>query len=200
MQNIPTGSEFARQIRSAFIAPSGKVLMSADYSQIELRVLAYLTQDPVLIKTFNEDLDIHTQTAAQLFGIPLDKVTSQQRQLGKRINFSIMYGMSPYGLAKDLDIKQSEAKEYIEKYFARYSKVADWMTNTVQRAVENGYVETWYGRRRFIPELRERNKTIFEAGKRIAINTPVQGSQADIMKIAMINLNKNLLPTSSKLV
>ncbi len=193
MQNIPTGSEFARQIRSAFIAPSGKVLMSADYSQIELRVLAYLTQDPVLIKTFNDDLDIHTQTAAQLFGIPLDKVTSQQRQLGKRINFSIMYGMSPYGLAKDLDIKQSEAKEYIEKYFARYSKVADWMTNTVQRAVENGYVETWYGRRRFIPELRERNKTIFEAGKRIAINTPVQGSQADIMKIAMINLNKKFV-------
>jgi DNA polymerase I len=190
MQNIPTGTEFAQQIRSAFIAPQGHILMSADYSQIELRVLAYLTQDPVLIKTFTDDLDIHAQTAAQLFDVPLDKVTGQQRQLGKRINFSIMYGMSPFGLAKDLNIKQSEAKAYIEKYFAQYPNVADWMAKTVQRAVENSYVETWYGRRRFIPELKERNKTIFEAGKRMAINTPVQGSQADVMKIAMINIDK----------
>ncbi|MFA6263522.1 MAG: DNA polymerase I [Candidatus Babeliales bacterium] len=193
MQNIPTAQGFGIRIRSAFIAPPGKILMSADYSQIELRVLAYLTQDPTLIAIFNEDRDIHTETAAQLFGVALDQVTPQQRQLGKRINFSIMYGMSPFGLAKDLGIKQSDAKAYIEKYFAHYATAAQWMEKTVEKAVTTGYVETWFGRRRYIPELKEKNKTLFDTGRRMAINTPVQGTQAEIMKIAMINIDKEIV-------
>jgi DNA polymerase-1 len=193
MQNIPASEGYGLQIRSAFVTPQGKVLMSADYSQIELRVLAFLSKDPTLMSVFAHNQDIHTQTAAQLFGVPLDNVTSEQRQLGKRINFSVMYGMSPYGLAKDLDIKQSEAKEYIEKYFAKYTSVAAWMEKTVQQAIIDGYVQTLFGHRRYIPELREKNKTIFESGRRMAINTPVQGTQADIMKIAMINIDKQII-------
>ncbi len=189
MQNIPASAGYGMQIRSAFVSPYGKMFMSADYSQIELRVLAFLSQDPVLISIFKQQRDIHTETAAQLFGVPMDKVTGEQRQLGKRINFSIMYGMSPFGLAKDLDIKQGDAKTYIEKYFATYPKVAEWMDKTVREAIIHGYVETWFGRRRYIRELQEKNKTIFESGRRMAINTPVQGTQAEIMKIAMININ-----------
>jgi DNA polymerase-1 len=193
LQNIPTAAGYGIQIRSAFIAPHGKIFMSADYSQIELRILAHLTNDPTLTTIFIENRDIHTETAAQLFDVHLDKVTSQQRQLGKRINFSIMYGMSPFGLAKDLGIKQSDAKMYIEKYFAQYPKVAEWMQKTVTKAVADGYVETWFGRRRYIPELKEKNKTLFDTGRRMAINTPVQGTQAEIMKIAMINIDKEIL-------
>lgn len=193
LQNIPGSAGFGMEIRSAFVASPGKIFMSADYSQIELRVLAHIAQDPTLIDIFAHDQDIHTQTASQLFDVPLDQVTSEQRQLGKRINFSIIYGMSPFGLARDLGIKQGEAKTYIEKYFARYPKVAEWMEKTVQQAILDGYAQTLYGRRRHIPELREKNRAIFEAGKRMAINTPVQGTQADIMKIAMININNDLI-------
>ena len=193
MQNIPTAQGFGIRIRSAFMAPEGKLLMSADYSQIELRVLAYVTQDPTLIAIFNDDRDIHTETAAQLFGVALDQVTPQQRQMGKRINFSIMYGMSPYGLAKDLGIKQSDAKAYIEKYFAHYATASAWMEQTVAKAVQTGYVETWFGRRRYIPELKEKNRTLFDTGRRMAINTPIQGTQAEIMKIAMINIDKEII-------
>jgi len=193
LQNIPAAEGFGMEIRSAFIAPAGKVLMSADYSQVELRILAHLSQDPTLIDVFIHDRDIHAQTAAQLFDVPLDQVTNQQRQLGKRINFSIIYGMSPFGLAKDLGIKQGEAKAYIEKYFAQYPKVNAWMEKTMEAAVLKGYVETVMGRRRLIPELRERNKAIFEAGKRVAINSPVQGTQAEIMKVAMINIDRLLV-------
>lgn len=193
LQNIPASSSFGMEIRSAFIADKNKILLSADYSQIELRVLAHLSQDPTLIDIFVHDEDIHTQTASQLFDVPLDAVNTEQRQLGKRINFSIIYGMSAFTLARDLGIKQSEAKIYIEKYFARYHKVAEWMDITVKNAIVTGYVETLYGRRRHVPELREKNKTIFEAGKRVAINSPVQGTQADIMKIAMINIDKHFV-------
>jgi DNA polymerase-1 len=193
LQNIPAAAGFGMQIRSVFVAAPGKIFMSADYSQIELRVLAHLSQDPTLIDIFTHDRDIHTETASQLFDIPLEQVTSEQRQLGKRINFSIIYGMSPFGLSRDLGIKQREAKLYIEKYFARYPNVADWMEKTVQKAVADGYVETLYGRRRHVPELREKNRAIFESGRRMAINSPVQGTQADIMKIAMININNKLI-------
>lgn len=198
LQNIPAGHGFGMSIREAFVARSGTTLVSADYSQIELRVLAFLSQDPTLIDIFKHNRDIHTETAAQLFGVPLDQVTTEQRQLGKRINFSIIYGMSAFGLAKDLDIKQSDAKLYIEKYFARYPKVAEWMEEITQKAVLSGYSETWYGRRRYIPELKERNRTLFEAGKRMAVNSPVQGTQADIMKIAMINIDKQLITNGLK--
>jgi DNA polymerase I len=192
LQNIPTSEGYGMQIRDAFYAPTGKTFLSADYSQVELRILAHLSSDPTLISIFKNNKDIHQQTAAQLFDVPLDKVTHEQRQLGKRINFSIIYGMTPYGLAQDLGIKPSEAKMYIEKYFAQYPQVAAWMEETVEKSVEHGYTETLFGRRRYIKELHERNKTLFEAGKRMAINTPVQGTQAEIIKMAMINIDRIL--------
>lgn len=188
LQNIPTSEEYGIGIRSAFVAQPGYVLLSADYSQIELRVLAYLTRDEALLSAFANDVDIHAQTAGQLFDVDVDKVTTVQRQLGKRINFSIIYGLTPYGLAQDLGIKPSEAKLYIEKYFERYPKVAAWLAATVQQAVKDGYTETLLGRRRYIPELQERNRNLFEAGKRMATNSPVQGTAAEIMKMAMINI------------
>ncbi len=190
LQNIPVSEGFGLQIRDAFYAPAGKIFLSADYSQIELRILAQLSQDATLSNIFLHDQDIHTETSAQLFDVPVDQVTHDQRQLGKRINFSIMYGITPFGLAKDLGIKPSEAKTYIEKYFERFPGVATWIEQTTAQAVTDGYVETWHGRRRYIPELAERNKTLFEGGKRMAINTPVQGTQAEIMKLAMINIDK----------
>lgn len=198
LQNIPTASGFGMRIREAFYAPEGSIFMSADYSQVELRILAHLAQDARLISIFAQDLDIHTQTAAQLFDVPIDQVTSEQRQLGKRINFSIIYGMSPFGLAKDLNIKQGDAKLYIEKYFAQYPGVALWMEKTVKDAVACGYVTTWQGRRRHIPELREKNRTLLDAGKRMAINSPVQGTQAEIMKMAMIRIDRLLIQQGLK--
>jgi DNA polymerase-1 len=189
LQNIPASEGFGRDIREAFYAAPGCVFLAADYSQIELRILAHLSQDATLTSIFLADQDIHTQTAAQLFDVSVDNVSHEQRQLGKRINFSIMYGITPYGLAKDLGIKQSEAKTYIEKYFSRFPGVATWITNTIDTAMQNGFVETLFGRRRYIPELAERNKTMLENGKRMAINTPVQGTQAEIMKLAMIRIS-----------
>jgi DNA polymerase-1 len=192
LQNIPTGDGVGSQIREAFVAPPGYRLLSADYSQIELRVLAHMTKDKNLTDAFLHDKDIHAQTAAQLFDVPLEFVTHEQRQLGKRINFSIIYGLTPYGLSKDLGIKPSEAKEYIEKYFKQYPMVHEWMNKTVEEAIKTGYTQTLWGRRRYVPELAERNKNLFEAGKRVAINSPVQGTSADIIKIAMINVDKTL--------
>lgn len=192
LQNIPTGEEFGIKIREAFLPDSGYLFLSADYSQIELRVLAYLSQDENLMNAFLQNRDIHTQTAAQLFNVPLDAVTNLQRQVGKKINFSIVYGLTPYGLAKDLKIKPQQAKEYIDAYFAQYPKVGQWIEMTVAQAVELGYVQTVWGRRRYIPDLREKNKNLFEAARRVAINTPVQGTAADIMKLAMINVDRAL--------
>ncbi len=189
LQNIPASEGFGMQIRDAFYAAPGKILLSADYSQVELRVLAHLSQDATLTSIFLNNQDIHTETSAQLFDVPVSDVTHDQRQLGKRINFSIMYGITPFGLAKDLGIKPSEAKTYIEKYFERFPGVAAWIEKITAQALTDGYVETWYGRRRYIPELAERNKTLFESGKRMAINTPVQGTQAEILKRAMINID-----------
>jgi len=192
LQNVPTSQGFGMEIRKAFIAPHGKRFLSADYSQIELRILAHMTQDQTLIHAFKMGIDIHAKTASQLFGVPLKEVTHDQRQVGKRINFSIMYGISPFGLANDLGIEQKKAKEYIEKYFEQYPDVAHWMEKTVQDAVKNGYVETLFGRRRIIKEIQEQNRTLFESGKRMAINTPVQGTQAELMKLAMIRLHSEL--------
>jgi len=190
LQNIPTSGTYGVALRSAFIAPPGRLFVSADYSQIELRVLAYLSNDKNLIESFLHNIDIHTKTASQLFDVPIDKVTNEQRQFGKRINFSIIYGLTPYGLAQDLGIKPADAKVYIEKYFAQYPDVARWMENTVQEALKTGYTETWLGFRRHVPELFEANRMLFEAGKRIAINSPVQGTTAELMKMAMIRIDK----------
>lgn len=189
LQNIPTnGSGY--EIRASFKPDSGSLFLSADYSQIELRVLAFLSQDQNLIDSFLQRKDIHTTTASYLFDVPLDKVTTSQRQIGKRINFSIMYGMTPFGLSKDLKIPFKEAKTYIDKYFMQYPGVSSWMEKTIQYAKENGYVETFFGRRRFIPGINEKNRTLYELSRRLAINTPAQGTAAEIMKLGMINLTK----------
>ncbi|MFH1644584.1 MAG: DNA polymerase I [bacterium] len=188
LQNIPATKGYGMQIRSAFVAPRGREFLSADYSQMELRVLAHITKDKNLKKAFIDDIDIHAQTAAQLFNVALENVTNEQRQIGKRINFSIIYGLTPFGLAKDLNIKPGEAKEYIEKYFEQYPGVLKWIEKTEKEAQKNGYVETLMGRRRYIPELKEKNRLLYEAGKRMAINSPIQGTSAEIIKIAMIDL------------
>jgi len=190
LQNIPASPYRGVQIRSAFVAPRGSSFLAADYSQIELRILAHMSGDKTLTKVFIDDQDIHTQTAAQLFDVAPDKVTRQQRQIGKRINFSIIYGLTPYGLARELNIKPGEAKEYIDKYFQQYAGVAKWMEKAVQEAQKQGYAQSLWGRRRWIPQLKERNRTRVELGKRLAINTPIQATQADIIKIAMINIDK----------
>ncbi len=192
LQNIPTGSEFGIQIRSAFKPDAGKIFLSADYSQIELRVLAHLCKDKNLVDAFLNDRDIHTQTAAQLFDVALDQVTNDQRQLGKKINFSIIYGLTPFGLSKDLGIKPNEAKAYIEKYFAQYPGVALWIDQTIACATELGYVETIWGHRRYVPGLREKNRNLYDAERRVAINTPVQGTAADVLKLAMIKIDAAL--------
>lgn len=189
LQNIPTTEGFGLAVRSAFIAPPEKVFISADYSQVELRILAHLSQDANLKNVFLHNQDIHTQTAAQLLGISLDQVGSEERKLGKRINFSITYGLTPYGLAQDLGISPKQAKEYIDRYFATYPGIQTWMEKTVEFAKEHGYVETLLGKRRYIPLIHEKNKTLFDAGRRMAINSPVQGTQAELMKKAMIELD-----------
>lgn len=189
LQNIPTTQGLGLAVRGAFIAPEGRQFISADYAQVELRILAYLSQDENLMKVFAGDMDIHTQTASQLLGIPPEKVSHEDRQLGKRINFSITYGLTPYGLAQDLDISPKQAKEYIDKYFATYPGIALWMEKTVEFAQKHGYVETLMGRRRYLPQIHEKNRTLFEAARRMAINSPVQGTQAEIMKIAMTRLD-----------
>ena len=189
LQNIPTSAGYGLAIREAFEASPGKIFLSADYAQVELRILANFSGDKNLTDAFLNGIDVHTQTAAQIFDIPLDTVTHEQRQLGKRINFSIIYGLTPYGLSQDLKISATTAKAYIEKYFQTYPKVAIWMETIVEKAKEYGYVETALGRRRYLPQIRERNKNLFEAARRMAINTPVQGTQAEIMKLAMMQID-----------
>lgn len=189
LQNIPV-DKF--NIRSLFKVPEDKYLISADYSQIELRVLAFLSQDETLIKAFNSNMDIHNLTAATLFSIDSSLVTSEQRQFGKKINFSILYGLTAHGLSKDLDISHKLAKEYIDKYMARYPGVVDWSAKVIEEVTKNGYVTTHWGRRRYIPGIYERNRTLYDLAKRVAINTKAQGTAADIMKLGMINLDKQI--------
>lgn len=191
LQNIPA-SGYGLAIRDAFKPKKDHIFISADYSQIELRVLAHLSHDQRLIDAFINDRDIHQETAAQLFDISLDAVTHEQRQLGKRINFSVLYGLTPYGLSRDLDISFSQAKQYIDRYFKQFSQVSIWMENIIEQAKEYGYVETFWKRRRYIPAIHERNKTLYQEACRVAINTVVQGTAADIMKLGMIALQQTI--------
>ncbi|MCX5924899.1 MAG: DNA polymerase I [Candidatus Dependentiae bacterium] len=191
MQNIPT-TVYGIAIRGAFKPQQGHVFISADYSQIELRVLAHLSQDACLIAAFNNNHDIHAETASRLFDIPIDEVSHDQRQMGKRINFSILYGLTPYGLAKDLDISFKDAKKYIEKYFAQYPGVSAWMDGVIAFAKGNGYVKTHWGRRRDVPGIYEKNKHLHDEAMRVAVNTVAQGTAAEIMKIGMINVRNEL--------
>lgn len=193
LQNIPADtSGYGIEIRAAFKPEADHVLMSADYSQIELRVLAYFSQDENLLKAFSDHMDIHSKTAALLFDVSIDAVTQAQRQIGKRINFSILYGLTPYGLSQDLDISFTQAKDYIEKYFKQYAGVSAWMERIIFDAKRTGYVHTHWGRRRYVPAIYEKNKTLFDEARRIAINTPVQGTAAEIMKIGMLNVADEL--------
>jgi len=188
MQNIPTSS-YGIAIRGAFKPNAGHVFISADYSQIELRVLAHLSQDKHLIKAFKNNHDIHAETASRLFDVPLDQVSHDQRQIGKRINFSIMYGMTPYGLKNDLGISYEDAKRYIKKYFEQYPGVSIWMEGVIDFAKKHGYVANYWGRRRYIPGIYEKNKHLYEEARRVAINSVAQGTSSEIMKMGMINLH-----------
>jgi len=191
LQNIPADSSgYGIEIRSAFKPKEKHLFLSADYSQIELRVMAYLSQDQTLMNAFLNNLDIHTQTASQLFDTPQDHISHEQRQIGKRINFSVLYGLTPYGLSRELDIPLKDAKYYIDKYFEQYSTVSTWMEETIEKVKDVGFVETKWGRRRNIPGIYEKNRHLYEEARRIAINTRVQGTAAEIMKIGMIKLNK----------
>ncbi len=195
LQNIPIRTPLGRQIRRAFVAPPGHQLVAADYSQVELRVLAHLSGDENLQGAFLRDEDIHARTAADILDIPLKKVTSEQRRLAKSINFGIVYGMGEYGLAQRTALNQTEARQFIESYFARYPGVKTYLDSVKQQARDRGYVETILGRRRFFPELRAGSRAggmIRRASERAAINMPVQGSAADIMKLAMLRMDEAL--------
>jgi DNA polymerase-1 len=186
LQNIPIRSPEGRRIRQAFIAPPGYVLMAADYSQIELRIMAHLSGDEGLLSAFAEDRDVHQATAAEVFSVPLDSVTADQRRTAKMINFGLIYGMSPFGLARQLGIDRGSAARYVERYFARYPGVKRFMDNTRHSARETGYVETVYGRRLYLPDIRSGNSAQRQYAERSAINAPMQGTAADIIKRAMI--------------
>lgn len=194
LQNIPTdSSSFPHvKIRAAFKPEPGHVFLSADYSQIELRVLAEFSRDEHLIDSFLQKIDIHQRTASRIFEVPLEQVTHQQRQVGKRINFSILYGLTPYGLSKDLKIPLGDAKKYIEKYFAQYPRVLSWMEQTVEDTKKHGYVTTYWGRRRYLPGIHEKNKVLFDLARRVSINTRVQGTAAELMKLGMVHLERAL--------
>ncbi|WP_150467878.1 DNA polymerase I [Francisella sp. SYW-9] len=189
LQNIPIKSPEGRKIRQAFIAEEGYCVVAADYSQIELRIMAHLSKDENLLKAFNEGLDIHSATAAEVLGIDMDEVTSEQRRRAKAINFGLIYGMSAFGLARQLEIPRAEAQEYIDVYFNRYPKVKEYMTTAKEFAKKNGYVETILGRRLYLPEISSKNVMQRNAAERAAINAPMQGTAADIIKKAMIEVN-----------
>lgn len=189
LQNIPIKHEMGRAVRKVFIPHDEEsILLSCDYSQIELRVLAHISGDENMIEAYNGDIDIHTKTASEVFGVPLDEVTYQHRSRAKAVNFGIVYGISDFSLSNDLGISRKEAKEYMEIYFSRYPKVKEYLDNIVVEAKENGFVRTIMNRRRYIPEINQRNKIVQAAGIRLAMNSPIQGSAADIMKMAMVKV------------
>ena len=189
LQNIPVRNEQGRRIRQAFIPCAGYKLVAADYSQIELRIMAHLSGDKGLLTAFAEGKDIHKATAAEVFGVALDAVTSDMRRSAKAINFGLIYGMSAFGLAKQLGIGRAEAQKYMDLYFERYPGVLEYMERTRQQADAQGYVETLFGRRLYLPDIKSRNAGLRKAAERAAINAPMQGTAADIIKRAMINVD-----------
>jgi DNA polymerase-1 len=193
LQNIPIRSEQGRRIRQAFIAEKGYKLLAADYSQIELRIMAHLSEDKGLLTAFAKGEDIHKATAAEVFGVTLEEVNTGQRRSAKAINFGLIYGMSAFGLARQLDVERKVAQQYIDRYFERYPGVLTYMDNIRKQAHEDGYVETLFGRRLYLPEINARNKQLQQAAERTAINAPMQGTAADIIKLAMIEVERWLL-------
>jgi DNA polymerase-1 len=190
LQNIPIRTEEGRKIREAFIAKSGFKLMSADYSQIELRIMAHFAQDKNLLDAFANGLDIHKATAAEIFNVPLDQVSSEQRRFAKVINFGLIYGMSAFGLAGNLGIDRAAAQSYIDTYFGRYPGVAKYMADTRATAKEKGYVETFFGRRLWLAEIQSTNAMRRQGAERAAINAPMQGTAADLIKLSMIKVQE----------
>lgn len=189
LQNIPIRTERGRAIRKAFVAKPGSTLISADYSQIELRILAHITGDPGLVRAFQDDLDIHAATASEIFGVPLAEVTSDLRRAAKAVNFGIAYGQGAFGLAEGLGIPRKEATEIIDRYFERFKNVRSYMEETIREGYEKGYVETLFGRRRYLDELKSKNQGLKKFGERAAINAPIQGTASDLVKLAMIQIH-----------
>ena len=193
LQNIPTRTELGREIRKMFVAKEGYVLVDADYSQIELRVLAHIANDETMINAFRNNEDIHAVTASQVLGIPLEDVTKEQRSSAKAVNFGIVYGIGEFSLAQDLHISVKEAKAYIESYLEKYHGVRNYMESIKEQAKKDGYVKTMLNRIRYIPELKSPNYNIRQFGERVALNTPIQGTAADIIKLAMVRVDNRLI-------
>lgn len=203
LQNIPVRLPLGRRLRKVFVPSQTQTLIDADYSQIELRILAQMSGDDNLIKAFTENIDVHSMTASQVFDVALEDVTPLERSRAKEVNFGIVYGMSDFGLSENLGITRKEAKLYIENYFAKYPKVKEYMDSMVEYCKENGYVTTILNRRRYIPEIHHKNFNLRSFGERTAMNTPIQGSAADVIKIAMLkvyNAIKEKKELKSKLI
>ncbi|WP_448554074.1 DNA polymerase I [Thalassotalea montiporae] len=200
LQNIPIRSEEGRKIRQAFIAPQGYKIVAIDYSQIELRIMAHLSDDPGLVKAFSEGKDVHSATAAEIFAVDVESVTSDMRRSAKAINFGLIYGMSAFGLAKQIGVGRNQAQDYMNKYFERYPNVMQYMEDTRQQASEKGYVETLFGRRLYLPDIKARNQARKKAAERAAINAPMQGTAADIIKKAMLAVDQWIATQPSDVV
>ena len=193
LQNIPIRTELGRQVRRAFLAQPGWSLLAADYSQVELRILAHLSKDPALLEAFHRDEDIHSATASQVYGVEMGDVTPDMRRLAKVMNFGIIYGPSDHGRAQQNDRDIHQSAEFIEGYFAKYPGIRDYVEAIKQQTRESLYVETLLGRRRYLPEIASANHNIRQAAERMAINMPVQGTAADIIKIAMVRIHQRML-------
>jgi len=198
LQNIPIRTELGRSIRKGFVAAPGHKLVGADYSQVELRLLAHFSEDPTMLSAFNNGEDIHRQTAAEIMGVKLEDVSSDDRSKAKAVNFGLMYGQSSFGLASQLKISRKEAKEYITNYFERFSRVKGYLDTLKEKAEKEGYAITLFGRKRFLPDINSKNRTIKSMAERVAINSPIQGTAADIIKVAMINIDKSLIEKKLK--
>jgi len=200
LQNIPVRTEVGRQIRKAFVASPGCVLLAADYSQIELRILAHIADDETLKEAFANDEDVHRRTASEVYSVALKDVTSEMRAVAKTANFAIIYGVSAFGLSQQTDLSVAEAREFIDTYFKRYPRVKEYMDGSIRKAREEGFVSTLLGRRRFLPEIHSDNRQRREFAERIAINTPIQGTAADLIKVAMIRIHAAMAPLKSRMI
>jgi DNA polymerase-1 len=192
LQNIPIRTDEGKRIRDAFVPPKDWSILSADYAQIELRILAHISRDSILTAAFQREEDIHRRTGAEIYGVSPDKVDEQMRREAKTINFGVIYGMSAYGLAKELGVDTSVAQAYIEEYFLKHSGVKAYVDSIIQEAKDKGYVTTLFNRRRYLPEINSPNRPIRQFAERTAINTPIQGTAADLIKIAMIRIRARL--------